>query len=84
MRLHRLLIATLLAGSALPVLAFAQEAPPADPAATEGNEEVIVTAQRRSEKAQDVGIALTPVTGETLSERGITTVNGLENITPSL
>ena len=84
MRLHRLLIATLLAGSALPVLAFAQEAPPATPAASEGNEEVVVTAQRRSEKAQDVGIALTPVTGETLSERGITTVNGLENITPSL
>ena len=74
MRLHRLLIATLLAGSALSVLARAQEAPPATP---EGNEEVVVTAQRRAQKAQDVGIALTPVTGETLSERGITTVNGL-------
>jgi hypothetical protein len=31
-----------------------------------------------------IGIALTPVSGDTLRDQGINTVNGLENITPSL
>ena len=83
MRLHRVLAATLMAGTAFTALAYAQT-PVADSGATEGNEEVVVTAQRRAQKSQSVGIALTAVTGDTLSERGITTVNGLENITPSL
>ncbi len=84
MQLRKLILTSLLAGSALPVLAFAQDAAPAAAGDTAGNEEVVVTAQRRSQKSQSVGIALTPVTGETLSERGVTTVNGLENIVPSL
>jgi outer membrane receptor protein involved in Fe transport len=83
MRLHRLLAATLMAGTAFTALSHAQ-APAADTTAAVGNEEVVVTAQRRAQKSQTVGIALTAVSGETLSERGITTVNGLENLTPSL
>ncbi len=89
MRLHNRAVSLLLAGCALQVLAFAQDAPPQTATAATNNtgagvEEVTVTAQRRSQKSQSVGIALTPVSGQTLSERGVTTINGLENIVPSL
>lgn len=47
-------------------------------------EKVVVTAQKRSEAAQDVGTALTVLTGKEVSERGITTVNQLQSEVPSL
>ena len=46
--------------------------------------EVVVTAQRREESAQHVGIALSVVSGAALSEKGITSVVGLQNALPSL
>ena len=54
------------------------------PAEVEGLEKVVVSAQRRDEAAQDVGIAVSVISGKTLSERGITNVNQLQNQTPSL
>jgi iron complex outermembrane receptor protein len=74
----------LLAGTALTTQALAQPAPAETPEATSKVEKVVVTAQRRPQQAQSVGIALTPVSGDTLRDQGINTVNGLENITPSL
>lgn len=47
-------------------------------------EKVVVTAQKRSEAAQDVGTALTVLTGKEVSERGIVTVNQLQTEVPSL
>ena len=46
--------------------------------------EVIVTAQRREQAAQDVGIALSVLSGESLMQQGITNINQLQNATPSL
>lgn len=46
--------------------------------------DVVVTAQRRTEKAQDVPIALTVIAGADLAKRNINTVNDLENSVPSL
>jgi outer membrane receptor protein involved in Fe transport len=46
--------------------------------------EVVVTAQRRAESAQSVGIALSVLSGEDLALRGITGVTGLQNAVPSL
>ncbi len=85
MRFVQTSMACLLATTALSSTAGAQPAstPPAAEA-TGKVEKVVVTAQRRPQQAQSVGIALTPVTGDTLRDRGITVVNGLENITPSL
>ena len=54
------------------------------PAEVEGLEKVVVSAQRRDEAAQEVGIAVSVISGKTLSERGITNVNQLQNQTPSL
>jgi outer membrane receptor protein involved in Fe transport len=47
-------------------------------------EDIVVTAQRREQAAQDVGIAITAVTGEELANRGITSVNELERLAPGL
>ena len=47
-------------------------------------QDVVVTAQRRAESAQKVGLALTVVSGEDLDKRNIQTVNDLENTVPSL
>lgn len=43
-----------------------------------------VTAQKREEQAQDVAVALTPLTGKDLQERGITNINQLQYQTPNL
>lgn len=47
-------------------------------------ERVVVTAQRREETAQDVGVAISVLGGEKLADKGITQVNQLQNATPSL
>ncbi len=82
MRVQTTFVVCLLASTSLSTIAFAQPAEPE--AAPEKVEKVVVTAQRRPQQAQGIGIALTPVSGDTLRDQGINTVNGLENITPSL
>lgn len=47
-------------------------------------EEVIVTAQKRSESLQDVPIAVTAFTGETMTTLGVTNASDLVEITPGL
>ncbi len=60
-------------------------APPASgPTQTTGVEEVVVTARHRAEKAQTVPIALTSVGKASLNANGITSVNQLEQLVPTL
>ena len=47
-------------------------------------EEVVVTAQRREQVAQDVGIALSVLGDQDLVRRGITSINQLQTATPNL
>ena len=47
-------------------------------------EEVIVTAQRREESAQTIGIALSVLSARELAAAGIDKVNGFADLTPSL
>ena len=49
-----------------------------------GLEEVIVTAQKREQNAQDVGIAITAFTGNELTARGIINVQNLVDQTPGM
>jgi iron complex outermembrane recepter protein len=49
-----------------------------------GLEEVVVTAQRREESAQSVGIAMSVISGQNLAEKSISYVNDLQNAVPSL
>jgi iron complex outermembrane recepter protein len=46
--------------------------------------EVVVTAERRSERAQDVPIAVTAVTASQLAQAGVTSLANLDNLEPSL
>src|SRR5882757_7580806 len=46
--------------------------------------EVVVTAQRKEESAQNVGIALSVVSGQALADKAITNVVDLQNAIPSL
>ena len=47
-------------------------------------DEIVVTAQRREQSGQDIGIALSAIDGDALLDRGVTSVNQLEYIAPSL
>lgn len=47
-------------------------------------DEIIVTAQRREQASQDVGVSLSVIGGEQLDEKGISVVNDLENAVPNM
>ncbi len=69
--------AALAVGASLP--AHAQQA-----GASSGIEEIVVTAQRREENLQDVGIAVTALGGELLTNLNITTATDITRAVPSL
>lgn len=58
----------------------AAQAAPADA----GLADIVVTAQRRREKAQSVPIAITSVTGEAFEKTGYTALTDLPNVVPGL
>lgn len=53
-------------------------------ASAEGIEEVIVTAQKRTENVQDVPIAITAYTAEALQSKGINDLHAISNLTPNV
>jgi iron complex outermembrane recepter protein len=74
----------LMATSALALIAtpaFAQEAPPAD---DEAIGEIIVTAQKRSERLQDVPVAVSVVSGATLEAQGGVNIENAQYLVPTL
>jgi len=81
--MHRLLLgvssAALALAAALP--AAAQSIPDTEATTVQ---DVVVTAQRREQASQDVGIALNVLGGEELKEKGVSVVNEIENIVPNV
>ena len=70
---------------AAPALAQAQTPAQTVPETDEaGVPEIVVTAQRVSEKLQDVPLAITAISGATLAEKNITDVTRLQDIAPGL
>jgi iron complex outermembrane receptor protein len=69
---------------AMPALAAAQDAPAAKPDQGSAVEEVIVTAQRREERLQDVPAAVSAFTGDQLEKLGVDGSKELSQITPGL
>ena len=47
-------------------------------------EEIVVTAQKRSENVQKVPIAITAFTGETIQSKGLNNLHALSNLTPNV
>lgn len=81
----------LLAATAIASPAFAQTveesgvaSETARESASSGLAEIVVTAQRREERSQDVPIAITAISPDGLRERGVTDLQGLQNQVPSL
>ncbi|KQM99264.1 hypothetical protein ASE85_11195 [Sphingobium sp. Leaf26] len=82
----RKLIFMLFLGAAAPALAQADATnPPAKLDATmDGSTDIVVTAQRRAERLQDVPVSVTAVTAEGLEARGISNLSQLSQAAPSL
>lgn len=72
-------IAALLAGGAVPEAAWAQS-----DAQSHVVEDIVVTAEKRAEGLQNIPIAITAVSGETLQKAGVREVGDLVQLTPSL
>ena len=80
----RAAVAVAAAGVAyLPGTAAAQS-PPAPTADEATVDEVVVTAQRREQRLQDVGISVTALSGDTLTNLNITTATDIVRAVPSL
>ncbi|RYE78137.1 MAG: hypothetical protein EOO80_09225 [Oxalobacteraceae bacterium] len=93
--MNRNRIPLLLAASALAAIstpAWAQSSPPAagEAQSTETNAEarddgeIVVTAQRRSERLTDVPISVTAISGEAMSAAGVAITTDLDRVTPGL
>ena len=78
-----ILIAVLTTGLVQALPASAQTAP--SPTATTGGlEEIIVTAQKRAQNSQDVGIALSAVTGDDLNALGVVGATDITRAMPAV
>ncbi|MDT7935029.1 MAG: TonB-dependent receptor [Sphingomonadaceae bacterium] len=83
----RLLLSCALLGGAVPAAAQSQATPPpVGPAQADegGIQDVVVTAQRRAERSQDVPIAITALSGTELIQRGVTNTLLLGQFVPNL
>ncbi|WP_353227311.1 TonB-dependent receptor plug domain-containing protein [Novosphingobium sp.] len=83
------LVAALLGGAvlwtgAVPQVAMAAESAAAAAVEQPGTPEIIVTANRREERAQDVPISLTAISAASIAERGVTQLQDLQASVPSL
>lgn len=90
MTLRNLLLgATMLCASAAPVVAFAQDAAPADDSAvavddTDYGNDIIVTASKRSQTLQDTPVAVSVTSAAQLEESQIRDLIDLQTAVPSL
>ena len=70
-----------------PVSVLAQDAPQAGSEVDEPDQgigDIVVTANRREQKLQDVGISITAMGGEEMRELGVNTALDVANITPNI
>ncbi len=80
--LVRAILGTALLGATL--LPAAAVAAPAEGEAAAGVDEVVITAQRREQKLQDVGISVTALGADALEKLNITTATDIVRAVPSL
>ena len=73
------LAATTALTAAMPAFAQVSSAPEAN---TGGLEEIVVTAQKREQNLQDVPIAVTAITGDSLATNRVTSVSDLSGLAP--
>jgi iron complex outermembrane recepter protein len=71
-------------GQAIAQTATSNQAPPATAGGNQSMDEIVVTAQRRSESLQDVPMSITALTGAQLESAGAITTQDLQLVTPGL
>src|SRR3546814_14559670 len=84
---HRHRAILLFLSASLPAVAHAQASPAAAEAtekAQRGIEDIVVTAQKRSENVQDIPLAITAVSGDMLQDRQVTSVDQLSSVAPGV
>lgn len=83
--LQRLTLTTALI-SGLPYAAYAQVGQTTDQAADDVIEQstIVVTARRREESLQDVPVAITAISGDTIERRGLTSIRDIAQSVPGL
>jgi iron complex outermembrane recepter protein len=70
-------LAVLLCGTVMPVMAQ-------DAASEGGLDQILVTAERREQNLQDVPVSATVLSGEQLTQRGVVTLNDIQQVAPSI
>ncbi len=86
-RFARALLAVLVGSAFAP--AFAQTATPEQSKASQQAgeapiQEIVITAERRSQRLQDVPISATVLSGADLAAKGVTTLNSMQQVAPSV
>jgi len=76
-------MASSLVALAWPAVVTAQPQPVAGPS-LEYSDEIVVTAQKRAQRASDIGITINAYSNETLDKANVTTAAQLIKITPAL
>ena len=71
----------LMTGVSMPALA---QVLPADDAVKGGLSDIVVTAERRTQSLQNVPISATVLTGEELQKKGVTNLNDIQQVAPSI
>ncbi len=72
-------------GCLLPAISFAQGASAGASASTSsGLQEIVVTAERRSESLQKVAVPVTAVSGSEITNRSVTTISDLGRLVPAV
>jgi iron complex outermembrane receptor protein len=71
-------------GSTATMDAMAQQVQAASSTGSDQIEEIVVTAQKRSQNEQDVPISMTTFTAQTLQDKNIVDVQGLARLSPSV
>jgi len=82
MTVSRISLAVLLSGVAMPALAQVQ--PPPEAPSDGGLADIVVTAERREQSLQSVAISATVLTGEELQRKGVTNLNDIQQVAPSI
>ena len=68
--------------AALPAVAWAQTAPPGEAAGQ--LEDIVITAQKRTERLQDVPVSAAVVSSDTITSHNVTDISDLNNMVPSV
>ncbi len=67
-----------------PTIGFGAATTPEDASSSTSLQEIIVTAQKREQRAQDVGITLNVYSGEELKDAGVITAPDIAKLTPRI